>query len=164
MKLKLPLIILLIVCGLYCLVFAPFGNHKLYDYKVSETTHLDEGHTFSGLHGDDNGIPCKLTFVYLVSSDEVQPDEFIAENVSITGVNSGITAKLGSLSLLTESDNAICFDFQKERGMQYEPYDIEASIILVFPDGSKKYQTLKFRITTNYREVDKMPWWAGLVF
>ncbi len=161
---KITIIILLILGGLYCLAFAPFGKHKIYEYEPSESIDLAEGHTFSGLHCDDEGNPYQLMFFYLVSSKEIQPHELIVNDVSLTGAESGTTHRLGSSSSITKQCTDVAFQFSRDQGVKYESYVVKATTVLVFDDGSKKTQEINFPIHTNYREVRNPPWWMGYVF
>lgn len=155
------IVILAIAIWFYCYWFVAFGTYKIYGYTGSDSAEMSPGYVSAGLY--ENDFPYRLGFIYMLSRDLTPPRKMIIENVVLTGCESGNTIALGSRSAETEYNVAVVsFDVKKKKGMIYEPYDVEALVILVFEDGSKKSLKAEYHIATNYKERDKLPRWYSL--
>ena len=53
------------------------------------------------------------------------------------------------------------FEVKKEKGMKYEPYDVQATVRMIFADGSEETQEFNNHITTNIRERKRVEEYNG---
>ena len=163
MKIKIPIIITLVLCGLYVLLNAPFGKNKFYWFEHGDSVRLSSGIISTIIR--ENDFPFKLSFGYAVRRDAEPPSKVFIENATLIGTESGFVYELGSSSADvddTTHSGYVRFVIHKKKGMIYEPYDIKAVCRLVMKDGSETSQEIQFFMDTKYEEHDKIPWWMPL--
>ena len=142
----------------YCYWFVAIGTRKIYEYKGGDSVKVSSGYVSANLYESD--FPYRLSFMYNPRSEVAQPQRVKIENVILTGRETQNSYELGSLSGDIEHRIAIIsFEVRKEKGMKYEPHDVEATVTLIFEDGSEKSQQSIHHIETDFRERDKIPRW-----
>ena len=159
-KTIIAVVLLSIGVWVYCYWFAAFGTRKFYKFKGGDSVKTETGYVSVNLYESD--FPYRLSFFYYPRPDVTLPARIQIEDVVLTGCNTQHSYEYGSLSGEMDRIAIISFEVIKEKGMKYEPYDVEATVRMLFEDGSEQLQKFSNHIKTDLRERDRIPRWHYL--